>query len=161
MIADGYLVRRFPLIWRIRVTSRSFALLFGVIYLVLGICGFIPGLCRVHFSTDVTIAMGTEMATPLLFGSMPVSWALNVLNILLGVAGLVSARSVLRSEKYAAVMAGLCGTLVVIGILPFDLRTFWGFLPLTGWNIGLHIITAVIAFYFGFVINFVPASEPI
>ncbi len=123
--------------------AQRFAQVFGVIYLVIGILGFIP---------IPPILVPIEMAGPyggvigpfegFLLGLFPVNWLHNLAHIAIGVAGLASYRNPVRARSYALVIGVLYIVLAVVGLF---LPTFFGLLPLGGLDITLHALTAILA----------------
>ncbi len=123
--------------------AQRFAQVFGIIYLVIGILGFIP---------IAPFLVPIEMAGPeggvigpfegLLLGLFPVNWLHNLAHIAIGVAGLVSYRNPVRARSYALVIGVLYIVLAVVGLL---LPTLFGLLPLGGLDITLHALTAILA----------------
>jgi hypothetical protein len=45
---------------------------------------------------------------------------------------------------------------LVVGLLPLGIGDVWGYFPLSGWNVPIHAVTAILAWYYGFVF---PRSE--
>jgi hypothetical protein len=91
-----------------------------------------------------------EHGSALALGLFPVNTLHNLAHILFGVWGLLAARSVGASRGYARAVAIAYGLLIVLGLLP-QTNTLFGFVPLHGNDVWLHILLAVPAAYFGFV----------
>ena len=124
---------------------RYFALVYGIIFLIVGICGFIPGLV-----TQVPVQTGVEgsMTHGYLFGLFPVNWLLNLVHILFGIWGLAAYGSISASRAFGQTTAIVYAILTVMGFIPV-LQTAFGLAPLFGNDIWLHAVLAVIAAYFG------------
>jgi hypothetical protein len=110
-----------------------FALVFGVVYLLVGLLGF---------------TASATMADANLLGLFPVNLMHNIVHIAIGVWGLLSYRSLTGAVTYARGLAIVYALLTILGIIPATNRLF-GLAPLYGNDIWLHALTAVIAAYFG------------
>lgn len=130
------------------MSVRNFAVIFGVVFLIVGIAGFIPAfltpLGPEHPELAVTAGAG------LLFGLFAVNVVHNIVHLIFGVWGLAASRSVSGSVLYARSVAVIYALLVVMGLFPV-LQTTFGLIPLFGHDIWLHLLLAAIAAYFGFV----------
>jgi hypothetical protein len=124
--------------------TRYFALIFGIVYLIVGIAGFIPGL-MIHNMPD----MAVNALSGRLFGLFPVNLLHSLVHVLIGLWGILVWRSFKASRTYAQSVAAIFAVLTVIGIIP-PLNTLFGLIPLFGNDVWLHLITTIIAAYFGF-----------
>jgi hypothetical protein len=116
---------------------QRFAQVFGAIYLVVGIAGFIPPLLAAK--TPDSSFMG------LLLGLFFVNALHSATHLLIGVAGLATYRN-LDAAKACTLVIGVAYTaLFVLGLI-FGVRFLGGLLPLNGWDHVLHILTALVAF---------------
>jgi hypothetical protein len=70
-------------------------------------------------------------------------------HLAVGVWGILSYPSYVRSRNYARGLAIFYGVLAIMGLLPV-LNTMFGLVPIFGNNVWLHALTAAIAAYFGF-----------
>ena len=120
--------------------AQRFAQVFGVIYLLIGILGFIP-VPPILVPVDIVFVIGP--LNGLLFGLFPVNWLHSITHVAIGVAGLASYRSPARARSYALAIGVLYAVLAVVGLL---LPNFFGLLPLGGFDITLHALTAILAF---------------
>ena len=126
---------------------RRFALIYGIVFLVVGIAGFIPGLLQPHEHPNV--AVNSFMG--LLFGLFAVNVLHNLVHVLFGVWGLAASGSHGAAKGYAKSVAIIYAVLTVLGLLPFlNLHTLFGLVPLYGHDIWLHAGLAAVAAYFGF-----------
>jgi len=119
--------------------AQRFAQVFGIIYLVVGILGFIP-------IAPILVGALFNVIGPfngLLLGLFPVNWLHNLAHIAIGVAGLASYRSPVGARTYALTIGVLYLVLFLVGLI---LPNFFGLLPLGGWDLILHLVTALIAF---------------
>lgn len=128
------------------MSVRTFALIFGIVFLLVGIAGFIPGLLAPpHTHPDVAVDAGYGY----LLGLFPVNVLHNIVHILFGLWGLLAYRSATGARNYARGTAIIYGLLVLMGLIP-GLNTVFGLVPLFGNDIWLHALLAAIAAYFGF-----------
>jgi hypothetical protein len=128
------------------MNTRTFARIFGIVFLLVGIAGFIPGLAQPHNHDGLALESGSGM----LFGLFPVNALHNIIHIAFGIWGLVAARAFSAARLYARTVAIVYGLLVVLGLIPATNDTF-GLVPIGGNDIWLHALLAAIAAYFGFV----------
>ena len=129
---------------------RRFALIFGIVYLIIGAGGFIPGMVAPHSHPDVTVTRGLGLELSL----FPVNVLHNIVHLLFGVWGLLASRSAPGSRGYAKAVAIIFALLTVMGFIPaLRLHTTFGLVPLYGNDIWLHALLAIVAGYFGFVRN--------
>jgi hypothetical protein len=126
---------------------RLFALVFGLVFLLAGAAGFVPGFTTTHTHPDVRIVTGMG----LLFGLFPVNLLHNLAHLLFGVWGLFAATSEGAARLYGQVVAIAYGVLTIMGLVSaMNLHTVFGLVPLYGHDIWLHAALAVVAAYFGF-----------
>jgi hypothetical protein len=125
---------------------KTFALVYGIVFLAVGIAGFIPGLTTPHEHPDVAVTTGLG----LLFGLFPVNLLHNVVHIAFGVWGLEAARTLRGVRVYARSVTVIYAVLAVLGLLAVgNLHTVFGLVPLYGHDVWLHVVLAAVAAYFG------------
>jgi hypothetical protein len=109
------------------------ARLLGVVFVVVGLLGFVPSL------------------TPNgnLLGIFPVNALHNCVHIALGIWGLAVAGSASGALTYLRGLTVIYALLTVLGMIPAT-NTLFGLVPLHGADVGLHAALAVAAAYFGF-----------
>ena len=122
--------------------TRTFALVVGLIFLVGGILGFIPGVVQPPPTSDANLSI--QLGYGYLFGIFPVNIVIDVLYIIIGAAGLLSYNNAHTSRNYAQVVAVLFGILALMGI-PAGINTVFGLAPVFGNSVWLHAVVAVIA----------------
>ena len=123
--------------------AQRFAQIFGVVYLLVGILGFIPPLVP----GEIQGLLGPfEPFSGLLLGLFAVNWLHNVAHIAIGAAGLASYRSPAGARSYAIGVGVLYLLLFVIGLI---LPTVFGLLPLNGADNVLHIVSGIAALAIG------------
>jgi hypothetical protein len=134
------------------MSTRTFALIFGVVFILAGVAGFIPQLLQP--AQGGAIAPGPHHM--LLLGMFPVNPLHNIVHLLFGLWGLAASRAQGQAVLYARGVAIIYALLVVCGFIP-GLDTLFGLVPLYGNDIWLHGALALVAAYFGWV-NRAPAA---
>ena len=129
------------------MNARRFALIFGIIYLVVGVAGFIPALLQPPAPNAPQLAIDSFSGR--LLGLFPVNLLHTLVHLAIGVWGVAAAKGMSASVIYARSLAVIYGVLAVMGLIP-QLNTVFGLVPLHGHDIWLHAGTALIAAYFGF-----------
>lgn len=124
---------------------RYFALIVGILFLLLGILGFIPGLLTLPASAPI---LKISQGYGYLVGLFPVNLIHNLIYLAIGVWGIIAYRGELRARLFARSMAIGLGVLAILGLIPAT-KMLFGLVPLFGHNIWLHALTAAIAAYFG------------
>jgi hypothetical protein len=124
---------------------RTAARLYGIVFLIVGLAGFIPGITppHQHPGLTVTAASGNEL------GLFPVNVLHNLVHIAFGVWGIVAAGSFAAARVYFRTVAVVYALLTVLGLIPATNTTF-GLVPIYGHDVWLHALLAVVAAYFGF-----------
>lgn len=117
--------------------------IFGCIYIVVGVFGFIAPLA--HPVSDAPHAIG---GTNLLFGLFAVNTVHNLVHIAIGLLGLLVAGSAGMARVYWQTVAVLFWLLTVLGLFSAT-QTLFGLAPLHGNDVWLHALTAALATYFG------------
>src|ERR1700730_8906029 len=105
--------------------SRLYAVVFGVVYTLVGLVG-------------LAVAPTLATATLIVF---PVNVLHNAVHVLVGVAGLAAFFGN-RTVQYARAVAVLFAVLTLAGLLP---QPFLGLVPLSGLDIALHAATPLLA----------------
>ena len=129
------------------MSTRTFAMLFGIVFLAVGVLGFVPALVQ-------PLHPGHPTVNPdggLLLGLFPINAIHNAIHIIFGLWGLAASRSLGGSLAYARVVAVIYAVLTVMGFLAEPFNTTFGMAPLYGNDIWLHAAIALVAAYFGWV----------
>lgn len=129
------------------MSVQRFAMIFGIIYVVVGVAGFIPPLLQPQTPGAPPLAIDTLAGR--LLGLFPVNILHTLVHLAIGVWGVVAAKSVSAAVGYARSIAVLYGVLAIMGFIP-GLNTVFGLVPLHSHDIWLHAGSALIAAYFGF-----------
>lgn len=126
---------------------RYFALVLGVVYLLVGILGFFPAALQPlgPAAPNLTVDAGYGR----LLGLFPVNVLHNLVHLGVGLWGLLAYRSVRGSIGFARGLAVFYGVLAVMGLIA-GLNTTFGLIPIFGNDVWLHAFTALAAAYFGF-----------
>jgi Domain of unknown function (DUF4383) len=129
------------------MSSRTFALIFGIVFIAAGAAGFVPQLVQPPEGGAMNMH-GGDMG--MLLGMFPVNLYHNLVHLLFGLWGLAASRSAAGSVTYARGVAIIYALLTVCGLIP-GLDTLGGWVPLNGNDVWLHLGLAVVAAYFGWV----------
>ncbi|MGH8670338.1 MAG: DUF4383 domain-containing protein [Burkholderiales bacterium] len=128
------------------MTARSFALVFGILYLGAGLLGLMPGMLRPAPPNAPPISFDV------MYGAVLGLFAVNMLHTLvhlaIGAWGLWAFMGNASPKFFAQSLAVLYGVLGIMGLIP-GLNTLYGLLPLHGHDVWLHLGTAAIAAWFG------------
>jgi len=139
------------------MSTRRFAFLLGLFFVLAGIAGFLPFFA--HPEAGVTVA-DNAIAPPahggailgtgddMLFGFFPVNAAHNGVHILFGLWGLVASRSRRGALAFARSVAVIYFILSIAGLLPAT-QTGFGLIPLYAKDVWLHGLIALGGLYFG------------
>ena len=128
--------------------TRRFALIWGILFLVIFASGVVPGMLQPPAATDPHLAMDTMYGRAL--GLFPVNILHNGVHLIFGIWGILAYRSFDAAKAYAKITAVIYALFVVMGLVP-GLDTAFGLVPLFSHDVWLHIILAAGAAYFGFV----------
>lgn len=128
--------------------TRYFALIIGIVYLLVGLLGFLPALRSAPSATTPTLSVTSGYG--FLLGLFAVNILHNIVHLLIGVVGIASYARNDAAINFSRGIAILYALLAVFGFFP-GLQTLFGLVPLFGNDIWLHAATALIAAYFGWV----------
>jgi len=129
-----------------KTVPEILALVFGADYLLVGIIGFfVTGFDNFAGNSQHEMLIGLFMINPLH----------NIAHILVGVAGLVLARTLAGARTYGWLLAGLYAVLFVYGLIAVGQS--WDFLNVNAGDNVLHIATAVV----GLVIALLPVRTTV
>jgi hypothetical protein len=131
------------------MSTRTFAMIFGVVFLIVGAGGFIPGLTDMHTGmhpADAKVTMTTMFGYELKM--FPVNALHSAVHCLFGIWGILAARSLGGARTYFRAVAIIYAVLTVMGLVE-GLQTTFGLIPLYGNDVWLHALLAIVAAYFG------------
>lgn len=129
------------------MNTRTFALVWGIVFLGLAATGFIPGLLHPPSGAHPSLAVGSMYGDAL--GLFPVNVLHSLVHLVFGIWGLVASRDWSKAKSYAKAVAIIYAVFVVMGLIP-GLNTTFGLVPLFGNDVWLHLLLAAPAAYFGF-----------
>ncbi|MBV8081712.1 MAG: DUF4383 domain-containing protein [Candidatus Eremiobacteraeota bacterium] len=116
--------------------AKTVALVFGIIYLLVGIAGFVP-----------SIGGTLGMAPSVLLGLASINLIHNAVHLVIGFWGLAASTDLARAVSFCQT-AGI--VLVVLGLLGFFIPDGFGFVPLGGNDPWIHILSGLILALVGF-----------
>jgi hypothetical protein len=128
------------------VTARSFALIFGILYLGAGLLGLMPGMLRQPPLNAPPL--GFDVMYGVVLGLFTVNMLHTLVHLAIGAWGLWAFMGHASATFFARGVAVLYGVLGVMGLIP-GLNTVFGLVPLHGHDVWLHLGTAAIAAYVG------------
>jgi hypothetical protein len=126
--------------------TATFALIFGVAYVAVGLLGLIPAALRPPPAdappTQFTLLYGY------LLGLFPVNVLHSAVHLAIGAWGIAAWRRMADPVVYARSIALFYGALAVMGLIP-GMNTLFGMLPIHSHDVWLHAGSAALAAYFG------------
>ena len=142
---------------RDRSTVQSAALLVGILFFVLGILGFVPGITT-HYG-DLSFAGHDSGAK--LFGIFQTSILHNVVHLLFGLIGIAMARSWEGARTFLIAGGTIYLVLFVYGLLAHG-NSGWNFIPVNSADNVLHVALGVVMAVLGLVLGRepIPADQP-
>ena len=127
-------------------TLQKLAGVFGVIFIIVAVLGFIaPG----------GLVMAMDPTTGMVLGVFPVNLLHNIVHLLFGIWGLVASRSWAGSKTFFTVGGIIYVVLTCVGFLsPMG----FGLVPLGGADIWLHAVLAIAMLGIGLTAKAAPAA---
>ncbi|WP_416666388.1 DUF4383 domain-containing protein [Egbenema bharatensis] len=133
-----------------RTGTQNFALIIGIMYLLVGLMGFIPAFVRAPIVSPEAAGLGFTGGYGYLMGLFPINALHNIIHVLVGILGIAASISLDSSRLFSGVLALFYGALTLMGLFPPTQSTL-GLVPIFGNDVWLHAGTAAIAAYFGFI----------
>ena len=127
-------------------TLQKLAGVFGVIFIIVAVLGFITPGGRV---------MAMDPTTGMVLGVFPMNLLHNIVHLLFGVWGLVASRSWSGSKTFFTVGGIIYVVLTCVGFLS---PTGFGLVPLGGADIWLHAVLAIAMLGIGLTAKAAPAA---
>jgi arginine exporter protein ArgO len=121
-----------------RTTIQTVARVVGVVFLLVGILGFIPGVTTGY--DKMSFAGMGSMA--MLLGLFQVSILHNIVHLLFGIVGLLSARTARAAKRYLIIGGVIYAVLWIYGLV-IDNSSSANFVPLNTADNWLHFVLAV------------------
>jgi hypothetical protein len=134
--------------------SRYFALISGILYVLIGVLGFVPALVVPATTPELAVNAGYGY----LMAFFPINILHNIVHLSVGAWGLASYPSFSRSRLFARGLTIFYGLLAVMGLIPV-LQTTFGLIPIFSHDVWLHALTAAIAAFVGFMTPEVSTAE--
>lgn len=131
------------------MNTRRFALVLGIVYVLVGIVGFIPGLTTPPPANAPALAVNSNYGY--IFGLFAVNIVHTLIHLVVGLWGILAYRSYGGAKAFARAIAIIFAILTIMGLIPGGLDTTFGLAPIFGADVALHALTALVAAYFGFV----------
>lgn len=128
------------------MATRYFALIFGIIYLLVGLMGLIPGLLQPMEAGNPPLTF--DVLSGSLLGLFPVNILHTVVHLAIGMWGIFAYRSFDGARNFSLVTGIVFALLFLFGLIP-GLQTLFGLLPLHGADRWLHLASSAVALYFG------------
>jgi len=119
-----------------RTTVQTVALVFGAIYLAVGIIGFLPFL-----------GGSFTLTSHALLGLFQINLLHNLVHVVIGLAGLAAVTSLPNSRRFCQVVGVV---LLLLGVLGVFVANPLGLLYIGQLDIPLHLVTGAVLAYFGF-----------
>lgn len=116
--------------------ARTVALIFGVIYTIIGVAGFLG-----------PIGGTAGMAPSVLLGFASVNLVHNIVHLAIGFWGLTAAGDEVRAASYCQIVGVV---LIVLALLGFFVPNPLGLVPLGGNDPWIHLASGVILAFVGF-----------
>lgn len=126
--------------------ARTFSLLAGVAFLLIGILGLVPA-ALTPLPADAP-AVSIQQSHGALLGLFPVNALHSGAHIIFGVWGLLAYAGMAGTVMYARGVAVIYALLTVLGLVP-GLNTAFGLMPLYGHDVWLHGVIALVAAWVG------------
>ena len=117
---------------------RRIALVFGIVFLLVGILGLVSA---------GGMEMGADPVPAMLLGMFPTNLLHNIVHLVFGVWGLVASRSFAGAKLFAMVAGSIYVVLAICGLV---IPTTFGFIPIGGADIGLHAVIGLVLAGVGF-----------
>lgn len=131
-----------------RTAVQKTALVVGIIFLIVGVAGFIPGLT----SGMSGMEMAGHDSDAMLLGVFQISVLHNIVHLAFGVAGLIFARTARAARGYL-IWGGVIYLVILLYGLFFSGQTPANFVPLNSADNWLHLVLGVGMILLGIVVG--------
>ncbi len=144
------------------MAGRIFTRCLAIVYLILGVCAFVPQL-NGGPSPNAPVERHVLLHFEELFWQMPMNYLLAPILIGFGIAGILCSLRTRASVWFERIIWTTSLFAMILGLCPHPLSSVFGLIPLFGWTDGLWLITFLITFYFAFFDGPMPAAatEPV
>ncbi|MBV8884741.1 MAG: DUF4383 domain-containing protein [Chroococcidiopsidaceae cyanobacterium CP_BM_RX_35] len=127
--------------------TRYFALIVGIVFVLIGLLGFVPNLISLPGGIP---AFAIKGGYAYLFGLFPINLWHNIIHLIVGALGIFAYRRLENARLFAQGLTIFYALLAILGLIPTT-YTMFGYIPIFGSDVWLHGLTALIAAYFGYV----------
>ncbi len=132
--------------------ERYCAIVIGILFLLVGVAGFIPGFNVLPVGAEPNIPLNApsiniDAGYGYVFGIFPTNFLHNAIHIAVGVLGIASASSFSGARVFNQGFAIMYSAIALMGLFPFT-NTVFGLMPIYGHNIWLNALTAAAAGYY-------------
>lgn len=135
--------------------TQKGAFVFGAVFLVVGIAGFIPGV-----TMDMgSMSMAGHSSSALLLGLFQVSVLHNIVHLLFAIVGLLAARTARGARLYLLVGGIVYAVLFVYGLFTAGMADPANFVPLNSADNVLHLVLAIAMIVLGILLPRVGAAN--
>ena len=137
------------------MAERYCALAIGILFLLVGIAGFIPAFVSLPGgdTANIPVDTATDVYTAgfgYIFGLFPTNLLHNLVRSTVGVLGILSYHSLDKALLFNRAFAIAYFLLAIMGLMPIMNRMF-GLMPIFGNNVWFNALTAAVTAYFGFI----------
>jgi hypothetical protein len=139
------------------------ARVFGVVFLLVGILGFVPGVTQMHdtLNHDTGDLVIGGPGHGMLLGLFHVNLVHNLIHIAFGIWGLVAAGRLDASRVYFRGVGVIYAVLTVLGLISAaNIWNTFGLAPIHGHDVWLHAVLAIAGLYLGFAAKATDVTEP-
>ncbi len=144
------------------MASKNVTRVIGIIYLLLGVCAFVP---KFNGGPNPTTPMDMHVKLHFenLFWQFSMNYLLAGILIGFGLAGLATSNNVKSARVYNRILFVAAIVAMFTGLCPHPIGDVLGLLPLYGWTTAVALITALFTFYSAFFEGPLPkaATEPV
>lgn len=139
-----------------KMIERYIALAIGIIYLALGLAGFVPALVSLPGTSQSFVPLDESTGAysagfGYIFGAIPTNFLHNLVRCAVGLLGITSYNNTTTARLFNRGFTVAYALLAIIGLLPLG-KTFFGLMPLFGANVLLNALAAIAAGYYSIVI---------
>lgn len=141
------------------MNPRKFALIGGIVMLVMGVLSFVPGFSA--YSLELPV-LNVETSYGIFLGLFTMNVFNKVALLALGAWGVWAATrpgtSLPASITYSRTVAMICGAFAILGLIPAT-NTLFGYWPLYGANVLSSAVFAIVGAYFGYALTTTAHNE--
>ncbi|HMN68873.1 MAG TPA: DUF4383 domain-containing protein [Bdellovibrionales bacterium] len=132
---------------------QRFALIGGLVMLLVGLAAFVPAL---SWNSETLPPLINETSYGLFLGLFPMNVVNKVAMVLFGLGGIFAwsrkGTELPASVRYSRVVLFVMGALAILGLIPAT-NTLFGYWPLFGNEVYAHAAFALLGAYFGYALS--------